>query len=233
VITTSTPSPCGVANGGAAQVILNPQSIVMNTFWSNGVAGNVNNNLSPGSYSYSILTENFCSYSGSVIVESEPVFTSQFTTSPVTDTALGSVNIFTWGGQSPFTFLLDGDTLSNSIGGLNEGQYTVTIIDALGCTDSLSFTIPNNSTATLSEIENEPTIVYYNEGEVSVCTHRLNTLNSIEITTAGGSLVASIDDVKSEQNCIQIPFEFNESGMYLVNLRFTNSSEVHRVYVGP
>jgi hypothetical protein len=205
----------------------------MNTFWSNGVAGNVNNNLSPGSYSYSILTENFCSYSGSVIVESEPVFTSQFTTSPVTDTALGSVNIFTWGGQSPFTFLLDGDTLSNSIGGLNEGQYTVTIIDALGCTDSLSFTIPNNSTATLSEIENEPTIVYYNEGEVSVCTHRLNTLNSIEITTAGGSLVASIDDVKSEQNCIQIPFEFNESGMYLVNLRFTNSSEVHRVYVGP
>ena len=49
--------------------------------------------------------------------------------SAYSDTSFGAISLYVFGGTAPFTYLLNGDTTSNQISGLEAGSYTITVID--------------------------------------------------------------------------------------------------------
>ncbi|MCC7301874.1 MAG: PKD domain-containing protein [Bacteroidia bacterium] len=72
---------------------------------------------------------------------------SQVTHESCSGTGDGSIQILqTLGGTAPYTFLWSNAQSSQSIQNLAAGNYTLTVTDANGCTQSFSFTLNSNGT---------------------------------------------------------------------------------------
>jgi hypothetical protein len=70
---------------------------------------------------------------------------------PYSDTSFGAISLYVFSGTAPFTYLLNGDTTSSQISGLEAGSYTVTVIDGNGCIQEETIVIQNLSTLNINE----------------------------------------------------------------------------------
>lgn len=140
-------NPCGADSLGAIELYCVPQQVISSVLWSNGEQSMQLDSLPTGTYSY-LLTSNFgCIYEDSLSVLQEPNFNVTFVSSSYTDTSFGSVELYVWGGVSPYTFLLDTVNIGNALYGLPPGTYFIQVIDANDCTELVEITIANESTA--------------------------------------------------------------------------------------
>ncbi|WP_417609372.1 HYR domain-containing protein [Owenweeksia hongkongensis] len=64
----------------------------------------------------------------------------------------GALDINVSGGQSPYTFRWSNSATTEDIASIAAGNYTVTITDNLGCTNSKTFTVPGASSVTASTV---------------------------------------------------------------------------------
>jgi len=99
------------------------------------------------------LSEGFCTITiednkGCIVVDSiEIVFPMPLSAdSTVTDISCfgdsdGTIRVNPNGGAPPYTFLLNNSPVSQSINNLSDGTYTVVVVDAIGCRDSVTATI--------------------------------------------------------------------------------------------
>lgn len=98
--------------------------------WSNGATGSVASNLSMGFYSVVVTDANGCTSSMEGGVEQPTAALS------ATATLSGNtVEVSVTGGTAPYSYSLAGETFasSNVFNGLAQGSYTVTVVDANGC----------------------------------------------------------------------------------------------------
>ena len=228
-----TPSSCGVLNDGAIELFLTPAQMVFEVYWSNGNLGAINSGLTAGTYSYVIMTQGNCQYSGSATVENAPPFTVQFLTSPVTDTSLGSAELFLWGGVPPFTITMAGDTLNPLITNLTAGNYDVTISDSNECSDTISFTINNASTASLTESSENTLQIYTNDGHVFVCDPQIDRQQRIEMFNMQGTKV--LDHLNwttdLDKKCSRKRLHTSASGLYRVVVTYDSHMESATIFV--
>ena len=77
-------------------------------------------------YEYTFTTDNNCNYIGSINVYEMEDFYVEAQVTAYTDTSFGSISIYVFGGTEPFTYLLNGDTITNYTSELNSGSYTLT-----------------------------------------------------------------------------------------------------------
>ena len=224
---------CGALNNGSIDLFLNPASIVFEVYWSNGNQGALNNNLSAGNYSYTILTNGNCQYSGSIIIANAPSFTVQYITTPVTDTSLGSADLFIWGGVAPYTFTLAGDTVNSPITDLSAGNYEVIVTDAYGCVDTVLFTINDMSAASVSETVIGVAKIYYNEEYVWVCDINTNDIQHIEVFDMLGTLILDKHnwETDADKNCRIKMLESAASGLYRVVVTHDSFVESTTIFV--
>ncbi|OFY73151.1 MAG: hypothetical protein A2265_06160 [Bacteroidetes bacterium RIFOXYA12_FULL_33_9] len=119
--------------------------------WSNGASTNSINSLSAGSYSVIVSDANNCTKTTSGNV-SEP--TAIILSNSIINTSCGLSNgsaiVTATGGTSPYTYLwTDGQTTA-SASNLASGNYSVTVIDAMGCTENQTITIGDDGFPILS-----------------------------------------------------------------------------------
>ena len=223
--------PCGAMNDGSIELFFNPDSIVFEIYWSNGNLGVLNNNLPVDTYSYVILTNGDCNYSGSVEIINAPLFTVQYLTNPVSDTSLGSVDLFIWGGIAPYTLTLEGNTVNSPIIDLSAGNYEIIITDSYGCTDTVLFTINNISTVSLTETNIDASKIYYSNGYVWVCA--TNEIQQIEVFDMQGSLILDNQNWETgiDNNCSIKILESVQSGLYRVVVTHESSVESVTIFV--
>jgi large repetitive protein len=153
-LTTVVPSTCGASNGsitvtgsggtGALSYDLNPGPVN---------ATGVFTGLAAGTYSVIVTDANGCTatLTGITVTNTAGPVASILSTSNVTcfGGVNGSVLIGATGGTAPITYTIDlagptapvGPQASNSFINLVAGTYTVTIVDANGCTGTTTFTI--------------------------------------------------------------------------------------------
>jgi gliding motility-associated-like protein len=150
--------------------------------WSNGATGNTITGLAAGDYNYTVTDQAGCQTTGSVRVAA----TTNCCPLQASATALptscgqnnGAINItITTPGSPPYRYSLTGNTYqqNNTFSGLSGGSYTVYVLDAANCGDTISVNVAtsvNDLVVTFNTVE--PGCAGLNNG-------------SIEAIVSGGS----------------------------------------------
>ncbi len=130
--------------------------------------------LSAGTYSVIVSDSAGCSVTSTVSI-TQPNATAPVLT-PISATCAnndGSVSVTVTGGTSPYTYSWNpGGSSNSSISGLSAGNYTITITDAHGCTDTTSILVSLDSTFNLKI-----------KGLDSICKGQSDTLTASGATT--------------------------------------------------
>ena len=158
-----------LASSGGAQPV--------NYVWSNGQTGLIATNLSAGSYTMTATDAAGCisTYIG-IVSQPSPLFLSQVNTSPSNCTSpTGSASVSASGGNSGYVYTWSNGASGASVSNLAAGSYTVGVIDALGCSASVSILV--------SSI-NGPVIAINNQTNVS-CNGGTN--GAIILNVSGGT----------------------------------------------
>lgn len=144
---------CNSGNDGVASVAVSGGTPNYNYAWTpSGGNTDTETGLTAGTYTVVVTDNNGCQETSSVIVN-EPVLPISIATT-VTDASCnggtdGDITATPTGGTPPYTYMwLPGGQTTNSISGLNAGNYQVTVTDANGCTENLTITV--NEPAPLS-----------------------------------------------------------------------------------
>lgn len=108
------------------------------------VAGNVRNNLGPGSYTVTIVDGKPCTIKRTfIILEPQPLILSANTTNAFDcDNAnSGAINLLVAGGTPPFTYSWSNGSTTEDLGTIPAGNYLVTVTDSRGCSKQAQYSI--------------------------------------------------------------------------------------------
>lgn len=135
-----------ICNNNQGSVSLTPQlgTPPYTYSWSNGNTTSSINNLSQGSYSFTVNDAEGCSVTGSQYVNDVPSFNAQINAQPQTCLALGSATASVNGTTGPFSFRWNTNPVQTSatINNLNSGNYFCTVTDVNNCSAVKSIFIP-------------------------------------------------------------------------------------------
>jgi hypothetical protein len=209
----TTPTSCNEPSSGAAELNFADLSIIDSVEWSNGASGFDVNGLSEDSYTYTFYTENLCLYEGAFTIGSIEPMNVQYTSSPYTNEALGSISIYMFGGNPPYTYLLNEDTVASNVNDLSYGTYTLVVYDSIGCSIQTDIEIQNLSTVGL-QAEAIETNLQIKENYVEFCSQD-EELKDLEIFDLKGLNVLSVDlNNRENSECTKYNFH-GPSGIYI------------------
>lgn len=125
---------CGNADG-AASVVKSGGTPPYTGIWSTGSNQSSVTGLAAGVYSYAVFDNNGCAYTEITQVNEvgAPVLTIDSVTHVNCGLSNGAVYVSAIGGSSPYTYDWSNGGTSNSINGLDEDTYTVTVTGNNGC----------------------------------------------------------------------------------------------------
>lgn len=110
----------------------------------NATAGNVRNNLGPGSYTVTIVDSKPCTIKRTFIIL-EPqllVLSANVTNAFDCDNAnSGAINLLVAGGTAPFTYAWSNGATTEDLVNIPAGNYLVTVKDANGCSQQAQYSI--------------------------------------------------------------------------------------------
>ncbi len=108
--------------------------------WSTGASGLTIMNVGAGNYSVTVTDANGCSSTGSALVTAPPLLTLTVTTTDETGVGTndGTATAVPGGGTPGYTYLWNNGATTSLITGLAPGNYTVTVTDANGCSNTAS-----------------------------------------------------------------------------------------------
>ncbi|MDC1266355.1 CRTAC1 family protein [Crocinitomicaceae bacterium] len=225
----STQVDCNEDSSGVASLVFANPSLIDSVLWSNNQNGMQIDSLSAGTYEYTVTTINNCNYSGSISVTEMDNFYVEAQVTAYSDTSFGSISIYVFGGTAPYTYLLNGDTITNYTTELNSGSYTVTVIDGNGCIQEETIIIQILSTLGIYE-ENLSFSISISNREAKLFTS-LSQIESIYLFSMTGAHLASLHDQDWQQNENHLEFDFPyPSGMYMVVLKTKQNIIREKVY---
>lgn len=104
--------------------------------WSTGETTQTINNVSAGNYSVTVTDANMCEATASIMVQEAPELVLEIEGTEIVCGAEndGNASVNASGGLPPYTFMWSNGDTEESIDGLGEGTFSVTVTDALGCT---------------------------------------------------------------------------------------------------
>jgi hypothetical protein len=107
---------------------------------------NTFNNLSAGNYTYTVTDNQGCSVSGSFTIAATTTITTSVTqTSSIACAGSQTANLVVTpaGGTAPYNYTINNgaDQASNTFNNLGAGTYTIGVIDANGCSTSLTYVV--------------------------------------------------------------------------------------------
>ena len=171
-------------------------------------AGNIFNNVSPGSYTVTVKDANGCTATVSVTVANSPAPTvTAVGTSATCANQNGIITATGAGGQTPYQYSINGVTfqIGNVFAGLAPGVYTVTVKDNSGCTNTVSVTVAGTTGPTVTAVStvsacnvNSGSITISASGGTPAYTYSINgiTFQASNLFTGlgGGNYVAYVRD---------------------------------------
>lgn len=134
---------CNFASNGTATVSVTGGTAPYTYFWSNGMTTATATNLNVGNYSVMITDANGCTATSTVSISQPSALVVTPSSTNITCYGLndGTASVAVTGGVAPYSYLWSNGQVGNSLSGLSQGTYLVTITDANGCSTTQSFTI--------------------------------------------------------------------------------------------
>ncbi|MBK8144972.1 MAG: SprB repeat-containing protein [Bacteroidetes bacterium] len=156
-VTTTAPS-CVPGNDGSVTIVATGGTPAYQySIGGANQASNVFLNVAAGNYTITVTDINGCSATSmvSIAAPNAPTITSALTTDAACNPAnTGTVTITAVGGTGIYNYSADGINfqLSNIITGLTAGTYTITVVDAIGCTTTSAIHIGNTPSPIITSI---------------------------------------------------------------------------------
>lgn len=138
-------NPCYDGNEGSIALTVTSGTAPFVYAWSNGATGQAIDGLSAGDYAVTITDANGCSFNGTYeVTENDAIVIDT-----VLSTYSGGYNVSTWqgadgsiavhvtGGTPPYSYAWSNGSTASVQSGLAAGEYSVTVIDANGCTANM------------------------------------------------------------------------------------------------
>jgi gliding motility-associated-like protein len=148
---TVTDIQCSSSNTGSVNTSVTGGTPPYSYLWSNGATTSSITGLAAGVYTLTLTDANGCIKNYSYTISASPPVS--FTTSSVPATcgqANGSASVTISSGTGPFTYVWNPNVSSGpSANNLAAGNYTVTVTDANGCSDTQTITVTEIPTFTL------------------------------------------------------------------------------------
>lgn len=210
-------APCGNNSFGSAQIIPGQPNLVDSILWSDGFVGTMNDSLAPGNYDYTLVSIYGCVQTGNITINAIQPFTTQYITTPATDNNGGSIDVYTWGGTAPFEYIIDTTVFGSFVNNLNPGTYQMTIIDALGCSQTIQFTILDETTASLGDQSPLDYNIYVTNETLFVCGRSEISKNDVNVYDVSGKKILDNSWIQDDVNCLHRPCE-RMKGLYLVEI---------------
>ena len=137
---TGTDSGCSGSDTGAADLTVSGGAGGYTYFWSNFSATEDVSALPPGNYIVFITDANGCPHIDSVTISGFGELKLQSSSSsPCADKNDGSISVSVLTGAAPFTYNWSNGSTSAELTSVPEGNYSVTVTDANGCTEEMTF----------------------------------------------------------------------------------------------
>jgi gliding motility-associated-like protein len=134
---------CG-SNNGTASVTVTGGTLPYTFTWSPNVSNNnIANNLSGGNYFVTVTDSSGCVLNNNIQILQQPAVLLSTSHSPDTCSKhVGEAAVTVNGGTAPYNYSWSGSGfISPSLANLASGNYTVTVSDANGCTNSQTISI--------------------------------------------------------------------------------------------
>ncbi len=145
---------CDEDSMGVATAIASGGTGDFNFLWSNGQNTSTVVGLVPGSYTVTISDDNNCSFIDSIIVEEIiPLLIEASVDSIDCFGDFASIEINTITGFSPFKYLWNNGSDEQKRNDLLAGTHSVTVTDAYGCSEELSFNLSQPDILSNSVVE--------------------------------------------------------------------------------
>ncbi|MEM9820314.1 MAG: T9SS type A sorting domain-containing protein [Bacteroidota bacterium] len=144
---------CGEANGGFSLVVNNGTGPYLYDLGNGAVNSPEFNNLASGNYQVTVTDANDCtgSIALSITATPPPTLILLSATDASCELPNGSIDVVATGGTGPYTYLLLGATSDGPpFTGLTGGDYTIVVIDADDCSDTLMTSIATSPAPALS-----------------------------------------------------------------------------------
>jgi SprB repeat len=143
--TTATDIVCPGGPGGTVTTSVTGGTAPYSWLWSNADTTATPDNLPAGMYTVTVTDSagGGCTLTDSVAVETSGNLTLSIDVTPThcSDSNDGTAAITPLDGTGPFAWLWQDDSADSLLTGLGGGSYSVTVTDALGCTDELQFSM--------------------------------------------------------------------------------------------
>lgn len=179
VSSTSQDPNCNAPNSG--NILLNVTGGVApyTYLWSNGANTKNLTNVPAGDYQVLVKDTKGCSFQAAYKLTAPISFEidSKITQPSCQGSGNGSIEILPKSGKAPFTYLWSNGLTASKANGLVAGSYSVKVTDALGCSVEQQISLENQSSLSISILENTP---------VS-CSGEEDGIVSVQITGAKGS----------------------------------------------
>ncbi|MFM1876230.1 MAG: hypothetical protein RL266_1967 [Bacteroidota bacterium] len=149
---SSTAASCNGASDGAVDLSVSGGTAPYSYNWSNGASTQDLSNVPAGAYSVVLYDANGCSDLALASV-GEPGAILLSTTS--SDASCGSANngtvdLSVSGGNTPYSYSWSNGAITEDLGAVAAGNYSVVVTDASGCSASTNATVGENSTLSAS-----------------------------------------------------------------------------------
>lgn len=165
---------CNNDNTGSTTVSTTGGSTPYTILWNTGASTNNITSLSAGIYYVDIIDVNGCTVSDTITLTEPTVLNDSIVAIDVlcNGDATGNINLFPYGGTSPYSYVWSNSSSSQNLANLPVGTYSVIITDSNNCTLS--------DTADI----NEPTALSYTSNVSPTCKN--TCLGDILLTYNGG-----------------------------------------------
>lgn len=137
---------CNGINDGSAEVITVGNTGPVTVLWNNTGASSSTSisNLAPGTYKVNVIDSIGCKDSSTVTIVATPALVASATvnTSPFCGNSTnGEVTVAQTGGTGGYSYAWSNGSKYRNQSHLANGTYTITVIDANGCSDSVNITL--------------------------------------------------------------------------------------------
>jgi len=179
------------------QIIATEAPPIVSFGWSDGASWNPRDSLCGGVYDVTLTDSDGCTGTHSVTLTEPPVIViddSTYTSFICGGGGNGSIDVDASGGTGILTYCIPGPICNNdgNFTGLSNGDYTVTITDTQGCTDTSGiYTLTDNPAITITDVSNDPK-----------CNDDCN--GDIDVTVGGGTGVGTYSFIGKVRDHLQL-----------------------------
>lgn len=209
--------------------------------WSNGETGPTLENVGAGTYSLEVTDAEGCVVATNQFILEEPTAISAtvVNTEPeVHNQSDGVIDLDVTGGTVPLSFEWTdemGNVVSTSedLIGVPAGTYTLTVVDANGCTWTEEYTVQQVTAAINKELAKQ-ILLYPNptQGEFTLAFDGLAiTYADVRVFDLRGQLVNEMMGANLTAGQLQLDLTQQSSGIYVVKIRVDNHIVAKRVVV--